>query len=561
MLNTDSGPIAVCLGLTQAISGTRTVDEIYEAALDALADGLGVTRASILLFDREDVMRFVAYRGLSHAYRRAVEGHTPWAPDSIDPHPIVVENAADCDALSALLPAIRAEGIAAMAFIPLVSRSRVIGKFMLYYGEPRALTAGELQLAGVIAAHVAFAVDRTRAEDFARQSDERLRQALDARLAAAEDANRLKDEFLATLSHELRTPLNAILGWVQMLQSGVLTAERKEEAVETIGRNARLQAQLIEDILDVSRIITGKLAIDRLPLLVPQLVEGAITAVLPAAAAKRIHVDRDVAACLPPIEGDPKRLQQVLGNILSNAIKFTPPGGRVAVACAAEPDSIVITVRDSGAGVEPTFLPFIFDRFRQADSRSTRKHGGLGLGLAIARHLIEQHHGTISAHSDGPGEGTTFRIALPVRPIALFVPPAPDRRQIDRVRDARFEDVAVVVVDDERDARELLATLLGRCGARVIQCESAAEALDVLRSTPVQLIVADIAMPDVDGNELIRRARTANIHIPAVAVSAYARPEDRREALAAGYNAYCSKPLDAAEFLRTVHNVLTAAAV
>jgi PAS domain S-box-containing protein len=674
MVHKDSAPISVCLRLTQALGRTRTVDEIYAAALDALRDGLGVTRASILLFDRYGGMRFVASRGLSDAYKRAVEGHTPWRPDSPDPQPIVIEDVTRAPELSAFRPAIRAEGIAAMAFIPLISLGRVIGKFMLYYDEPRALTASELQLASIVAAQIAYAVDRTRAEDSARRSAERLRFALDAasmgtwdwdlasnqvqwsdnlerlhglppgtfdgsfasyereihpedrtrvlvaqrraiedgapydveyrivapdgtiqwvegkgrvervagksvrmtgvcmiatrrkeaelaRLAAAEEANRLKDEFLATLSHELRTPLNAILGWVQMLQSGGLSAERRDVAVETIGRNARLQSQLIEDILDVSRIITGKLGVERQPLLVPALVDGVIAGVLPAAAAKAIEMTKDVPEYLPPIEGDPKRLQQVLGNILSNAIKFTPPGGRVAVGCAADDEAIAITVRDSGVGVDPEILPYIFDRFRQGDSRSTRKHGGLGLGLAIARHLLEQHGGEISAHSDGAGTGTTFRIALPIASTVYDIRPAAEPRPFAPPSEWRLDSTTVLVVDDQRDARELLAALFERSGAQVIQSESAVEALDILRSTTVQLLVADIAMPEVDGNELMRRARRADIHIPAIALSAYARPEDRRDAMTAGYNAYCPKPLDAAEFLRTVHNVLTAAAV
>jgi PAS domain S-box-containing protein len=643
------------------------VEEIYRAALDALAQGLGVSRSSILLFDADGVMRFKAYRGLSEAYRGAVEGHTPWLPDAPDPQPIVMGDVRREPALQPLLSAVEAEGIAAMAFIPLVSLGRVIGKFMLYYDVPHELSPEELHLAGIVASQVAFAVERTRAEEKARQSEERLRFALDAasmgtwdwdltsqrvrwsdnlerlhglppgvfdgsfasyereihpddrehvlasarraivegvphdveyrivapdgtirwvegkgrveyedgrpvrmtgvcmmvtrrkeaeldRLASVEDAGRLKDEFLATLSHELRTPLNAILGWVQILQADGLPPERVRHAFDIIGRNARLQAELIEDILDVSRIITGKLEIDRMPLLTEQLLDTAINGVLPAAASKQIELSRQCAAGLPPIEGDPKRLQQVLGNVLSNAIKFTPEGGRVDVSCTANGEGVLIAVRDSGVGIAPEFLPYVFDRFRQGDSRATRKHGGLGLGLAIARHLVEQHRGEICAQSDGPGRGTMVRIRLPAASVAA---PRCSSRALAVQSELRLDGTRVLVVDDQPDSRELLAAILHRCGADVRQCESADDALSALAESGVHLLVADIAMPDMDGCELIGRLREQRIDIPALAVSAYARPQDRKRALAAGYDGYCAKPIETTEFLHAVRNVLS----
>jgi PAS domain S-box-containing protein len=662
--------VGICLTLTRAISRARTVDEIYSAALDALGSGLAVSRSSILLFDSDGVMRFKAFRGLSAGYRKAVEGHTPWRPDSPDPEPIVVADVGREPSLAAYLPTIAAEGIAAMAFIPLVSMGRVIGKFMLYYDTARGLSDSELQLAGLIAAQVAFAVERTWAEESARRSEHRLRFALDAarmgtwdwdlaadkvewsdnlervhglepgtfdgtfasyereihpedrervlasarraieqgvqhdveyrivapdgtirwvegkgrveydgvgpvrmtgvcmdvtrrkeaeiaRLAAAEEASRLKDEFLATLSHELRTPLNAILGWSQMLQSADLPPERARQAIEIIGRNAKLQAHLIEDILDVSRIITGKLEMERRPLALPPLLEAVANGAIPAAAAKGIQVRKDVPADLPAIEADPKRLQQVLGNVLSNAIKFTPEGGQIEIRCGTDGDMVSIAVRDSGVGIAPQFLPFVFDRFRQADSRSTRAYGGLGLGLAIARHLVEEHGGEIRAHSDGPGRGTTIAIRLPAaasqRP-AAEVPFAVVGDQPTRLDGAR-----VLVVDDQRDSREMLAALLERCGAEVILCDRAATALEALDTMAISLLVADIAMPDVDGYALIEQVRRARSAIPAVAVSAYGRREDRSLALAAGYDAYCAKPVEAYEFLQTVRRVRQAA--
>jgi PAS domain S-box-containing protein len=519
--------LSVCLRLTQALASTRTVEQIYDAALDALRDGLGVHRASVLLFDSDGVMRFKAYRRLSDAYRAAVEGHTPWTADTIDPDPLVVADVTADPSLTPYLPTILAEGIAAMAFIPLVSQRRVIGKFMLYSEVARHFTPDELQLAAIIAAQVAFAVERTRMDEQSRRGEARLRFALDAasmgtwdwdlltnvvewsdnlprmhglpeatfdgtfasyereihpedrskvfasveraisqgvpheveyrivapdgtvrwvegkgrveyndgrpvrmtgvcmmvtrrkeaelaRLAAAEEASRMKDEFLATLSHELRTPLNAILGWVQMLEIGSLPPERARHAIEVIARNAKLQGQLIEDILDVSRIITGKLEIEREPVSMPRLLESLTNSVAPAAAAKRVTIKSAVPAHMPDIAGDARRLHQVFGNILSNALKFTPEGGTIEIGAAADDGVVTVHVKDSGAGIDPAFLPLVFDRFRQADTSSTRRHGGLGLGLAIARHIVEEHGGQISALSPGVGCGTTVVTRLPL---------------------------------------------------------------------------------------------------------------------------------------------------
>ena len=546
-MKTTAPPIAVCLKLTQAISQTRTVEEIFTIALDTLAEGLGVSRSAILLFDAENVMRFAAWRGISNEYRAAVEGHTPWPRNATNPQPLVIADIRLEPSLATLLPIIEAEGIAAMAFIPLVSLGRVIGKFMLYYDEPHVLASDDLQLASVIASQVAFAVDRTSAEAQARHSE-----------AAAEEASRLKDEFLATLSHELRTPLNAILGWVQMLQTGGVSQDRLRHAINVIGRNTLLQARLIEDILDVSRIMSGKLELESVPVPLAPLVDTVVSGVLPDAQAKNIELVKTAPHDLPLIDGDPKRLHQVLGNVLSNAVKFTPSGGRIDVRCAYEGDSIAIEVQDSGVGIAPGFLPHVFDRFRQADSRSIRRHGGLGLGLAIARHLIEQHHGDINATSDGPGLGTTVHIRLPVdsrsapqSALRASAPTEPDG-------DMQMHGMTILVVDDQPDSCELLAALFERHGARVVQCDSAESALGVLADIEANLLVADIAMPDIDGYELIRRVRSSHSTLPAIAVSAYARPQDRRRALAAGYDGYCAKPVEALQLLRAVRNVMLA---
>jgi signal transduction histidine kinase len=544
-MNTTAPPIAVCLKLTQALGQTRTVEEIFTIALDTLADGLGVTRSAVLLFDANSVMRFAAWRGVSDEYRAAVEGHTPWPPDAPNPQPLVIADVTLEPSLAALLPVIEAERIAAMAFIPLVSLGGVIGTFMLYYAQPHVLASGDLQLASVIASQVAFAIERTRAEIQARDSE-----------TAAQEASRLKDEFLATLSHELRTPLNAILGWVQMLQEGGVSQERLRHAINVIGRNTLLQARLIEDILDVSRIMSGKLELESVPVPLAQLVDTVVSGVLPDAQAKNIELVKTAPHDLPVIDGDPKRLHQVLGNVLSNAVKFTPSGGRIDVRCTHEGNSIAIDIQDSGAGIAPGFLPHVFDRFRQADSRSIRRHGGLGLGLAIARHLIEQHHGDINATSDGPGLGTTMHIRLPVDSRSSHQPALHASAPIEPDGDRRMDGMIVLVVDDQPDSCELLAALFERHGARVVQCDSAESALGVLADIEANLLVADIAMPDIDGYELIRRVRSSHSTLPAIAVSAYARPQDRRRALAEGYDGYCAKPVEAPQLLRAVRDVM-----
>ena len=542
---TTAPPMAVCLTLTRAISQTRTVEEICDIALQALADGLGLSRSSILLYDSAGVMRFAAWRGISTEYRSAVEGHSPWRPDTPNPEPLVVPDVTLEPSLAAFLPIIESERIAAMAFIPLVSLERVIGTFMLYYDEPHALSTNELQLVSLIAWQVAFAVERTRAEAQARRSE-----------AAAEEASRLKDEFLATLSHELRTPLNAILGWVQMLQTGMVSPERLRHAIDVIGRNTNLQARLIEDILDVSRIISGKLEIEHAPVLIAPLIDTVVSGAMPAAQGKNIELVKTAPADLPVIDGDAKRLHQVLGNVLSNAVKFTPGGGRIDVRCAYQDDAIVIEVQDSGAGIAPEFLPYVFDRFRQADSRAIRRHGGLGLGLAIARHLIEQHDGEIRATSAGPGLGTTVQIRLPVSADESDEAAARVSLPVELDDEFRMHGQTVLVVDDQRDSCELLAALFERHGARVVQCDSAESALGVLTDVQANLLIADIAMPDIDGYELIRRVRASHAALPAIAVSAYARPQDRRRALAAGFDGYCAKPVEAPQLLRTVRDVM-----
>jgi signal transduction histidine kinase/ActR/RegA family two-component response regulator len=384
--------------------------------------------------------------------------------------------------------------------------------------------------------------------------------ALDAARAEAEAASRLKDEFLATLSHELRTPLNAILGWTAMLRHGQVDESRVAKALEVVERNAKAQAQLIEDVLDMARIITGKLRLEMRPALLAPVVEAAVDAIRPAADTKSIRL-RVMASPVPPIHGDPARLQQVLWNLLSNAVKFTPVGGEITVSLRLVDSHAMLAVSDTGPGLSPEFLPYIFDRFRQADQSVTRGHGGLGLGLSIVKHLVELHGGTVRAESDGIGHGATFHVALPI-PAMLEAPS--DRRDRDSSKDAfavRLDGRHVLVVDDDVATRELLAGLIERAGGAVTTADSTTSALAAVHRRAPDAIIADIGLPGEDGRALLRRIRAlpppAGV-APAIALSAYTRAEDQQSALAAGFTSFIAKPATPQQLLRALDALMNA---
>lgn len=370
----------------------------------------------------------------------------------------------------------------------------------------------------------------------------------------AEAANRAKDEFLATVSHELRTPLNAIYGWARLLQMGELDRATVTSAYETIERNAKAQAQLIDDLLDVSRIIAGKLRLDVRSIELKPVIEAAIETVQTAADAKGITLQSRLDETVGPISGDPDRLQQVVWNLLSNAIKFTSTGGRVEVRIDRIDSAVRIQVQDTGIGIHPEFIPYVFDRFRQAEKVSTRFYGGLGLGLAIVRHLVELHGGTVSAESPGEGKGANFTVTLPLKPLSEESPDPEMKRPEKTIPPPTvmmLEGVEVLLVDDEADARELLTLILQRSGARVVAVSSADEAIDRLKRKKPDLLVSDIEMPGEDGYSLIRRVRAREAEdgegsVPAVALTAYAGRADRRRALMAGFQKHVPKPVDPA---------------
>lgn len=378
----------------------------------------------------------------------------------------------------------------------------------------------------------------------------------------AEETNRLKDDFLANVSHELRTPLSAILGWAKMIGSGKLDAEGHDRAVETIIRNANSQAQLIEDLLDISRIISGKMRLDARPVELPPLIEAVVESMRLAAEARSIRVQTFIDPKAGMITGDGERLQQIFWNLLSNAVKFTPNKGKVQVRLERINSHLEFTVSDTGQGIAPEFLPYVFERFRQADGSTTRTSSGLGLGLAIVQHLVELHGGSIQVESEGEGKGATFRVILPLRIVNSAA-----GEDADKVHPAvggnipldmlpRLEGVRVVAVDDEEDSRLLLQELLEQSGAEVTVCASASEALETMQTLRPHVLISDLGMPGEDGYSLIRWVRILRDEqggqIPAIALTAYARVEDRVKALASGFQVFITKPIEPAELVAAV---------
>jgi signal transduction histidine kinase/ActR/RegA family two-component response regulator len=463
------------------------------------------------------------------------------------------------------LELVRGLGLKSALIVPLVASGRVLGAISLVTAESgRRYTQSDLPFAEDLAHRAALAVENARLYREARE------------------VNRLKDEFLATLSHELRTPLTAVLGWTRLLGTGQLDAATSRRAMETIERNAQAQVQLIDDILDVSRIIRGKLRLNVRPVEVAPVVGAAIDAVRPAAEAKGIRLQVILDPQAGPVAGDPDRLQQVVWNLVSNAIKFTPKEGRVQVVLARHDSQLEITVSDTGQGIAPDFLPYVFDRFRQADPTPTRAHGGLGLGLAIVRHLVELHGGSVRAESPGAGRGSTFRVTLPLMAVqsnGRAQAAEPERAETEARAASAAEagpngfgldcppelaGLRVLVVEDDADSRELLLAVLRQCEADVRAVASAAEALETFDAWRPDVIVSDIEMPGEDGYAFIREVRRrppeSGGRTPAAALTAYTRAEDRMRALVAGFQIHVPKPVEPAELATVVASLAGRAA-
>lgn len=430
--------------------------------------------------------------------------------------------------------------------VPMAVMGRIIGTIELQSYEENVYRPEHVTAMSMAANLTAVAIENVRLLKLERTARE-----------AAEESNRLKDEFLATVSHELRTPLTAILGWSRLLESGTLDETITRQAVETISRNAKAQAQIVDDILDVSRIITGNLYIDLRPLDVIPVVENAINVVRPTADAKGIKIETQFEATQATIYGDTNRLQQVVWNLLSNAVKFTDNGGQVSLRVSFSGPAVEICVMDTGQGISKEFLPYVFDRFRQADSTTTRQHGGLGLGLAIARHLVEIHGGTIKAESPGAGRGSKFTIKLPLFEESPVVTDGGNSGHSKGLRaPLLLSGVNVLLVDDDSDTLKLLATALTKRQANVTAVSSASEAIRAITRKRPDVLISDIAMPDEDGYGLIekvRRLESGNAQkIPAVAITAYAKEEDRQRALSSGFQIYLAKPVELTELITVV---------
>jgi PAS domain S-box-containing protein len=652
---------------TDRIQRAKTLEAIYDGALDAILAALGCDRASILLFDESGVMRFVGWRGLSSAYRRGVEGHSPWTPDVGDPVPIGIEDVRTAEMDEGLRTTVQEEGLGALAFVPLVADNRLIGKFMAYCDAPHVWTEDELDLAMVIARQLAFGIARKRGEHALRDSEQRLEQAMAAgrmgawewnirtgrviwspglerihglepgtfggtlpdfqqdlhpedrdgvmagiqqvareggdyhvsyrirrpdgmerwveafgrvsssskgepeRLSgvcmditarrhdetererlldrehqmrqAAEEGNRVKDEFLATLSHELRNPLNAILGYSELL---LRTCEAEElRSLRPIGealkRNSLIQSNLIRDLLDLSKLRSGKVQMNVETFDLLEAARNAAQTIRAEATAKNVAMHIEVPKERLYARADLLRFGQVAWNLLNNAVKFTPSGGSISIGLRQEGDEVLMTVEDTGQGIDTAFLPHIFEMFRQADPSTTRAHAGMGIGLALVRQLVELQGGSVSAHSDGAGHGARFVVRLPAgREADLPASSAPPQVL------GTLTDMRVLVVDDSEDTTDMLQRLLESYGATVATAHSGADALLLAAEQSWSVILSDISMPGMDGFEFLRRLRSlqGRESVPVLALTGYGQAEDVRRAEAAGFVSHMTKPVD-----------------
>ncbi len=416
---------------------------------------------------------------------------------------------------------------------PLIVGDRVLGTLGLGTRQRDRFTPDELDLMQTIANQVAAALERSF-----------LIAKLQARAEALDRSNRIKDEFLAVLSHELRTPMNPILGWSKLLQQGKLDAQKTSTALATIERNAQLQVQLIDDLLDISRILSGKMSLSTSPIDLNAVISAALSTVRLAAEAKSIQIQTIVSPILGVVVGDAGRLQQVVWNLLSNAVKFTQNGGQVTIALSQAENHAQIQITDTGKGIRSDFLPYVFEHFRQEDSATTRKFGGLGLGLAIVRQIVEMHGGTVTVDSPGVGLGATFTVKIPLAP---QVTEAPTLNQ-SPVNESDLSGIHILVVDDQTDSREFIAFVLEQDGAIVRAVASGTEALQAFAQSIPNIIISDIGMPQMDGYMLMRQIRTLGqelgAQIPAIALTAYAGELDQKLAIAAGFQRHLAKPID-----------------
>ena len=541
--------------ITDEAFAQMSVDDLLITSVKAIRVILNADAAAISLTDATGDLVVRATDGLStdiHGLRFPI-GISFSGRVALERKPLTIEGDLPSSPFSQL---VADEHIQAASGVPLLVDKHLIGVLSIGMRKMHSISDDDLRFMSLVGDRIAAAIERVRLYNGEKEAR-----------AQAEEANRLKDQFLATVSHELRTPLNAILGWARMLNSGKIDERTSIHALEVIERNARAQAQLIDDLLDVSRIISGKLRLNISPVEPLSIVDLALDAVRPAAEAKDIQLQRNYDPKTGAIPGDPDRLQQIIWNLLSNAIKFTPSGGKVNIDVQRTQSHIEFQVSDSGRGIDTNFLPYVFERFRQADASVARAHGGLGLGLAIVRHLTELHGGTVEAQSDGAGRGATFTVRLPIH---LAASPNTDTSHLangindcDRLKFGDYtvlKGLKVLIVDDEADSLDLMKTVLCECGANPITARSAAEGFESITSESPRVLISDIEMPQEDGYTFIRKIR-GNLNppinqIPAIALTAHANKEDRLRALAAGYQIHVKKPVEPVELVDALCRLL-----
>jgi PAS domain S-box-containing protein len=526
--------------VTAALSESLTPLQVAEVIVEQSMAVLKATSALVVLVNEDrnelEIVKAVGYpKNLVESWQQfSLNLNTPLTEAIQTGKPVWIETLAERLArYPHLADVFKQYNFDSWMSLPLITEGRTVGGITLNFQEFKQLSEQEREFVLALSRQCAQAIVRAQ-----------LYEAEQKARTQAEQANRVKDEFLAVLSHELRSPLNPILGWTKLLRTKQLSSTQIEGALATIERNAKLQAQLVEDLLDISRMLQGKLSLDQAQVNIIEVIEGAIETVELAAAAKSIQIHTIFQLGEKIVQGDANRLQQVVWNLLSNAIKFTPEGGRVEIKLEEIDDQIQIQVIDNGKGIKPDFLPYVFEYFRQADSSTTRTFGGLGLGLAIARQIVELHGGTVQAYSPGEGLGTTLTVLLP----AIMIQPPLSLNTKPQNQSADLTGFRILVVDDEVDMGRLTEFILSRYGAEVAVTASAADALPLLTQFRPDLLLCDIGMPEIDGYRLMRKIREllpeTESNIPAIALTAYASEYDRRQALAAGFNLHLTKPID-----------------
>jgi PAS domain S-box-containing protein len=535
--------------LSDQVARAHNEREVCDTAVEAIATALGTERASVLLFDSSGVMRFISWRGLSDHYRAAMEGHSPWKPDSRDPLPILIGDVQTDASMSLLRDEIEGEGIRSLGFFPLVYQERVVGKFMLYFDRTRTWTTEERRLAEAIGRHVSFGLARVKAEATAAEALQQARSArheADGARAEAEQASRAKDEFLAMLAHELRNPMGVIVHAATILATHAALPAEEHRAVGMIERQSQHLASLLDDLLDVARITSGHIELDTEPLDLGAVVTAGIEAQRLRIGAK----SQQITVSVPPqpviVVGDAVRLQQVIGNLVNNASKYTPAGGSIWVALRSEGGEAILDVRDTGAGIPAGSLSSIFGLFVQANPTLARTEGGLGVGLTLVKRVVELHKGRVECRSEGLGKGAQFAVRLPLarfEEIVAVQHPPPSKLPAKRI----------LIVEDHDDGREALAMLLRLSGHEVHEAATGRAGLDLAKDLQPEVVLLDIGLPDIDGYavaEALRAALGQRVHL--VALTGYGQPADRARSAQAGFDAHLVKPVDADALMETL---------